>query len=190
LIYYLTYDIIIVTCGVRDRTKEYNLSLSSMDVVKGDLSINSIPTWDRLQSDGDGLTTCYACSIPPVSEEYLSETPLLNLWGSRLSGACLSAYVRACVRACVCVYYLSIFFLVVNKTWIPPCVFTLPRHLGHCELSGVHNIAERQLLRTPRISLKMHHTQGTSKIDSTHAQIVPLLAHAVTLKFQKSLHWL
>jgi hypothetical protein len=39
-------------------------SLSSMDVVQGDYRINSIPTWDGLQSDGDGLTTCHVYSIP------------------------------------------------------------------------------------------------------------------------------
>jgi hypothetical protein len=45
-----------VLCGVRDITKEYHLSLSSMDVVKGDLRINSTYTSDRVLSDGDGLT--------------------------------------------------------------------------------------------------------------------------------------
>jgi hypothetical protein len=33
-----------VSCGVRDKIKEYHLSLSSMDVVKGDYGINSTYT--------------------------------------------------------------------------------------------------------------------------------------------------
>jgi hypothetical protein len=47
--------------GVRDKIKV--VSPSSMDVIKGDLRINSIYTGDRLRSDGDGLTTCHLCSI-------------------------------------------------------------------------------------------------------------------------------
>jgi hypothetical protein len=53
------------------------------------LSIKSIYTWDRLRSDGDGLTTCHVCSITHsymilVKRERLggvSETALLPFRG-------------------------------------------------------------------------------------------------------------
>jgi hypothetical protein len=50
--------------AVWDRTKEYQLSLSSMDLVKGDKSINSANILDELRSDADGHIICHVCSIP------------------------------------------------------------------------------------------------------------------------------
>jgi hypothetical protein len=51
--------------------------------------VNSIPTLDMPQSDGDGLTTCHVCSIPHIKDISvkrgrlggISETPLLLLLG-------------------------------------------------------------------------------------------------------------
>jgi hypothetical protein len=87
---------IFVSCSIRDRTKEWHLSLSSVDVVKGDWRNNSTAPWDRLQSDGDGLrlTTCHVCSISHTwvilvkrgGLGGISEMPLLLLCGWSVNG--------------------------------------------------------------------------------------------------------
>jgi hypothetical protein len=45
----------IVSCGFRDKIKEKQLSLYSIDVIKGDQRIDS--TYTSLRSDGDGSVT-------------------------------------------------------------------------------------------------------------------------------------
>jgi hypothetical protein len=84
-----------VPCGVRDRTKEWHVSLSSLDVVKGDYRIYSIHTWDELRSGGDGLTACHVCSI-------CLSCHFNKVWAGRVS----EIYLR-----CLC--YLS-----GDKAWV------------------------------------------------------------------------
>jgi hypothetical protein len=46
---------------VLSETEPKHLSLSSMDVVKGDVKVKK---GEGLRLDGDGLTACHVCSIP------------------------------------------------------------------------------------------------------------------------------